>query len=193
MSRFVSGLRSAVAVCNLFPRLPSSVFIVTRSVHYHHHQCRRPPILANTVRCLLSSKRYKRTKNQNDDDSSDDEELDLDMDNSSKLMKFRTSTMRMDAILKHALGKSRNKIEVAFYESRIRVNGEKVTKKSHSVEVGDEIDLVKGPSPNNPDFLLVSRVEVLSAKLDGDELEVKLKMYKNLLINDYDNKWKSPS
>jgi len=86
-----------------------------------------------------------------------------------------------------------SKIEVAFYESRIRVNGEKVLKKSHSLEVGDEVDLVKGPSPNNPDFLLVSRVEVLSAKLDGDELDVKLKKYKSLLINNYENKWKSQS
>lgn len=84
-----------------------------------------------------------------------------------------------------------SKIEVAFYESRIRVNGEKVAKKSYSVEVGDEIDLVKGPSPNNPDFLVVSRVEVLSSKLDGDELQVKLRRFKNLLIDNYDNKWKS--
>lgn len=86
-----------------------------------------------------------------------------------------------------------SKIEVAFYESRIRVNGEKVMKKSHTIEVGDEVDLIKGPSPNNPDFLLVSRVEVLSAKLDGDELYVKLKKYKSLLINNYENKWKSQS
>jgi len=101
--------------------------------------------------------------------------------------------MRMDTILKHALGKSRNKIEVAFYESRIRVNGEKVMKKSHTVEVGDEVDLIKGPSPNNPDFLIVSRVEVLSAKLDDDELEIKLKKFKSLLIENYNNKWKVPS
>jgi len=86
-----------------------------------------------------------------------------------------------------------SKIELAFYESRIRVNGEKVPKKSHTVEVGDEVDLIKGPSPNNPDFLLVSRVEVLSAKLDGDELDVKLKKYKSLLINNYANKWKQQS
>lgn len=66
-------------------------------------------------------------------------------------------------------------------------------KKSHTLEVGDEVDLVKGPSSNNPDFLLVSRVEVISVKLDGDELEVKLKKFKNLLIDNYDNKWKSPS
>lgn len=84
-----------------------------------------------------------------------------------------------------------SKIEVAFYESRIRVNGEKVSKKSHTLDVGDEVDLIIGPSPNNPDFLFVSRVEVMSAKLDGDELEVKLKKFKRLLIDNYDNKWKS--
>lgn len=83
-----------------------------------------------------------------------------------------------------------SKIEVAFYESRIRVNGEKVSKKSHTLNVGDEVDLIKGLSPNNPDFLLVSRVEILSAKLDGDELEVKLNKFKTLLIDNYNNKWK---
>lgn len=64
-------------------------------------------------------------------------------------------------------------------------------KKSHTLVVGDEVDLIKGFSPNNPDFLLVSRIEVLSVKLDGDELETKLKKYRNLLINNYSNKWKS--
>lgn len=59
--------------------------------------------------------------------------------------------------------------------------------------MGDEVDLVSGPSPNNPDFLIVSRVEVISAKLDGDELAVKLRKFKKLLINNYDCKWKPPS
>lgn len=81
-----------------------------------------------------------------------------------------------------------SKIEVAFYENRIRVNGEKVTKKSQTLEVGDEVDLVKGPSPQNSDFLLVSRIEILSVKFDDNELEVKLRKFKNLLINNYENK-----
>lgn len=84
-----------------------------------------------------------------------------------------------------------SKIEVAFFENRIRVNGKKVLKKSHSLDVGDEVDLIKGPSPKNPEFLLVSRVEVLSANLDGDELLVKLRKFKNLLIENYPDKWKS--
>lgn len=85
------------------------------------------PILKNVFSCLNTYKRYKRTKKEvillntclkvtispicflflfkNDEDSDDD--LDLQIDDSSQLIKFRTSTMRMDAVLKHALGKSR--------------------------------------------------------------------------------------
>ncbi|XP_060871598.1 mitochondrial transcription rescue factor 1 [Metopolophium dirhodum] len=181
--RFLSRLSSTAVPIGL-----RSSVLNRHSVRSICYQCRQP-ILANKFQCVNTGRRYKRTKKENDRDS--DDELDLEMDESSQLIKFRTSTMRMDTVLKHALGKSRNKIEVAFYESRIRVNGEKVMKKSHSIEVGDEVDLVKGPSPNNPDFLLVSRVEVLSAELDGDELDVKLKKYKSLLINNYENKWKS--
>ncbi|KAE9534417.1 hypothetical protein AGLY_008507 [Aphis glycines] len=182
--RFLSRLSSTVPT-----RFESSI-LNKHSVRSIYYQCRQP-ILANKFPCVIMDRRFKRTNKEKDQDS--DDEFELEMDESSQLVKFRTSTMRMDTVLKHALGKSRNKIEVAFYESRIRVNGEKVQKKSHAIEVGDEVDLVKGPSPNNPDFLLVSRVEVLSAKLDGDELEVKLKKYKSLLINNYENKWKPQS
>ncbi|VVC24616.1 RNA-binding S4 domain [Cinara cedri] len=154
--------------------------------------CSRYPqsVHSNKFESLNLNNRYKRTKKDDDDL---DNELDLEMDDSSKLITFRTSTLRMDAVLKHALGKSRNKIEVAFYNSQIRVNGKKISKKSHTLEVGDEVDLVKGPSPNNPDFLIVSRVEVISTKLDGDELEVKLKKFKSLLVDNYENTWKSSS
>lgn len=50
-------------------------------------------------------KLFLRYTMQDDDDSDDD--LDLELDDSSQLIKFRTSTMRMDNIIKHALGKSR--------------------------------------------------------------------------------------
>ncbi|XP_050437539.1 mitochondrial transcription rescue factor 1 [Adelges cooleyi] len=158
--------------------------------------CSKHSIICGQIRPILSikhdisfAKRYKRTKKTDNEDSDDE---DLEMDDSSQLVKYKTSSLRMDSVLKHALGRSRNKIETAFYESRIRVNGEKVLKKSHTLEIGDEVDLIKGPSPNNPDFLLVSRIEILSANLDGDELLVKLRRFKTLLINNYSDKWKLP-
>ncbi|XP_050533768.1 mitochondrial transcription rescue factor 1 [Daktulosphaira vitifoliae] len=139
-----------------------------------------------------STKRFKRSK-KDPDENEDSDDSDLELDNCSQLIKYKTSSLRMDSVLKHALGKSRNKIEIAFFESRIRVNGKKVLKKSHSLDVGDEVDLIKGSSPSNPNFLLVSRVEILSANLDGHELLVKLRKFKNLLIDNYPDKWKALS
>jgi RNA-binding protein YlmH len=52
--------------------------------------------------------------------------------------------MRIDLILKSGLNIARNKIELAFYENKIRKNGKKILKKSQSVAVGDEIDFIKG-------------------------------------------------
>jgi len=60
--------------------------------------------------------------------------------------------------------------------------------------VGDELDLVRGTSPSNPNFLIVGRVEVLDAKPRSTEegIEVKLRRSKNLVIENYPNgdSWK---
>lgn len=81
-----------------------------------------------------------------------------------------------------------SKVETLFYESKIRVNGNKVPKKSAQVEVGDEIDVIKGVSQMNPDHLIVQRVEVLSArpKEDADGFTVRLQRIKSLTIDNYE-------
>lgn len=58
------------------------------------------------------------------------------------------------------------------------------------LSVGDEIDLIRGPSPTNPDFLVVSRIEILSAKGNVDTIRVKLKRQKSLIIENYNDPWK---
>lgn len=94
-------------------------------------------------------------------------------------------SMRADLILKQALGIARNKIEVAFYEGKIRVNGKKIQKKSHSVNIGDEIDLVKGESPNNSDHLIISRIEILAANPKEESIAVTMKRFKQMLVDKY--------
>lgn len=81
-----------------------------------------------------------------------------------------------------------SKVETLFYESKIRVNGEKLMKKSSPVAVGDEIDVIKGVSQMNPEHLVVQRVEVLSAvpKEDSDGLSVQLRRQKSLIIENYE-------
>ncbi|XP_026759858.1 mitochondrial transcription rescue factor 1 [Galleria mellonella] len=132
--------------------------------------------------------RYKSKKPNRHD--SDDEDEDYDGDSSlkkdSKVMKFSTTSLRTDAILKTALGVARNKIEQIFYESKIRINGKKILKKSVSIKIGDEIDVIKMVSPNNPDHLYVARVEILNIVAKEDSIGITARRFKNLLIENYE-------
>ncbi|KAL1123632.1 hypothetical protein AAG570_002708 [Ranatra chinensis] len=103
------------------------------------------------------------------------------------------ASLRVDNVIKAGLGIARNKVETLFYESRIRVNGCKIPKKSFKVDVGDEVDVIKESSRMNEEFLNVSRIVVLSNEenKDGDGLVVKMRRYKTLTIEDYPNDpWK---
>ncbi|XP_045767864.1 mitochondrial transcription rescue factor 1 [Maniola jurtina] len=138
-----------------------------------------------------------KSKKQKDEDS-DDEDVDIfDGDSSltkdSKVVKLKTTSLRMDAILKSTLGVARNKIEKLFYESKIRVNGKKILKKSIPVRVDYEIDVIKSVSPKNPDHLYVARVEILSIAAKEDSIAITARRFKNLLIENYETDPYKPS
>ncbi|KAL0881770.1 hypothetical protein ABMA27_001554 [Loxostege sticticalis] len=140
-----------------------------------------PPIVYNSVR-FKSKKQSARDSDDEDEVFTDDSSLSKD----SKVVKFNTTSMRTDVILKSALGVARNKIEQVFYESKIRLNGKKVLKKSVSVRAGDEIDVIKTVSPKNPDHLYVQRVEILNVSATEDNIVVTARRFKSLLIENYE-------
>lgn len=160
-----------------------------RSSNICHKLCTKSDC---NMKCLQDFHRSysKKRKAELDSDSSDEEELNdiLDKyDRNSKIIKSNVSSLRTDLLLKSALGLARNKVDLAFYESRVRVNGEKIFKKSHRVNVGDEIDVIKGVNNVNPDILNVARVEIISVKPDEDEICVKMRRFKALQIENYEN------
>lgn len=55
------------------------------------------------------------------------------------------------------------------------------------IREGDEVDVIKGFHPTNPENLLVSRIEVLSTKVDNDEEFIILiaRRTKSLTIENY--------
>uniref|UniRef100_A0A182JKX1 Mitochondrial transcription rescue factor 1 C-terminal domain-containing protein n=1 Tax=Anopheles atroparvus TaxID=41427 RepID=A0A182JKX1_ANOAO len=67
----------------------------------------------------------------------------------------------------------------------IRVNGKKLVKKSAQLDVNDEIDVVREPSPTNPDHLVVSRVEIVSVTPQAENFAVVLRRHKSLTIENY--------
>uniref|UniRef100_A0A182SE53 Mitochondrial transcription rescue factor 1 C-terminal domain-containing protein n=1 Tax=Anopheles maculatus TaxID=74869 RepID=A0A182SE53_9DIPT len=119
-----------------------------------------------------SKKSGKQTARAADDDLDEEPEPEKDDgvdeyeellgDKHNRTVRVTVNSMRADLLLKAGLGIARNKVEALFYDSKIRVNGKRLLKKSAQLEVEDEIDVVRGPSPSNPDHLIVSRVEIVS-------------------------------
>ncbi|KPJ02446.1 Uncharacterized protein C6orf203-like [Papilio xuthus] len=138
-----------------------------------------------------------KSKKQTDIDSDDEQEVfdedDVSLSRDSKVVKFKTTSLRTDVVIKSALGVSRNKVEQVFYESKIRVNGKKIMKKSYTVKVGSEIDVIKSVSPQNPDHLYVARIEVLNIVPKEEDIAITVRRFKNLLIENYEDDPYKPS
>lgn len=137
--------------------------------------------------------KYIRKKTADDkkskDEDSDEEEDEEEAPAGSKILTFSVTSLRLDTLSKTAFGITRNKIEEAFYASKFRINGDKVFKKSVEVDVGDEIDIVSHRSLDNPGFLIVNRVVILSTSVSSNSVRIKVSRDKNLLIEDYEEPW----
>ncbi|XP_076766073.1 uncharacterized protein LOC143432951 [Xylocopa sonorina] len=124
----------------------------------------------------------------------EDEEDVLDVDDylkteQSKAFQAYVSSLRLDVIAKVGFNLSRAKIDKEFYKNNIRLNGQKCPKKNIPVHPEDQVDLILGPSPTNPNNLIVNRCILMSAEvwdIDPNVLRVILLVNKNLLIEDYD-------
>lgn len=79
---------------------------------------------------IISRSRYDKKSSKDtidSDDESDDEEKD------KNLIKMKLQSLRIDILIKSGLNIARNKVETAFFEDKIRLNGKKITKKSAHV------------------------------------------------------------
>lgn len=58
---------------------------------------------------------------------------------------------------------------------------------SLQIREGDEIDVVKSLSPDNPENLIISRIEMLSARVDDNEehIIVVARRFKSLTVGNY--------
>ncbi|XP_055903989.1 mitochondrial transcription rescue factor 1 [Eupeodes corollae] len=176
--------------CNLILKASSNVLEL---IKYENTKCQVPirsfnpaalrQIYTSSVFCKKINK--SSSKYEESDSDSDDDDPHLKDERDSKVVKVKVNSLRADLLLKAGLSIARNKIEVIFYESKIRVNGEKIPKKSVQLNVGDEIDVIKGFSNVNPSHLIISRVIIASAKEKEEAINVHLRRYKTMLIENY--------
>ena len=155
---------------------------------------------------FLEQRRYKKGKKggkreareESSDEESDDEEKDKEEDFDlidGKAIGFRDKnitivSLRLDNVLKSGLNLARNRVEESFYNNLIRVNGQRVSKKSTEVSEDDEIDLIKGLNEENTDLLDVARVVIkkIEDKMSSkDRIQAKLRIFRSLTIENYPN------
>lgn len=138
-------------------------------------------------RCKSKNKKSSQHNETESETEEEDYKKDIIIDKNSKLMKIHVNSTRVDLLLKAGLGIARNKIETLFYEDKIRLNGQKILKKSEAAQEGDEIDVIKAVNTNNPELLTVARVEILSIKPKEEGFSIAVRRCKSLLVDNYEN------
>ncbi|XP_076841854.1 mitochondrial transcription rescue factor 1 [Brachyhypopomus gauderio] len=115
-----------------------------------------------------------------EDELQDDPGLPKDYKDSEKVIQ----SLRYDLVLKAGLDIARHKVEEAMYESKLRLNGQVVIKKSKNVKVGDTLDLIVGED-KDLDTVTVKRVilkRIVGQTKDETKHRVKLRSWKHLQL-----------
>ncbi|XP_018007789.1 uncharacterized protein LOC108665536 isoform X2 [Hyalella azteca] len=137
----------------------------------------------------LRHKSSKRTTTDDLDIDSDDNEedgivLEKGLDFADR--RYRVPSLRIDACIKAAFKISRSQSEKEIYANKIRLNGEKLEKRSHMLRIDDVLEYVKqNPSKTNPSLIEISRAEVRHIggfEEAGTHYNVVMRVYPRLIV-----------
>nr|KAG5701147.1 hypothetical protein BaRGS_002623 [Batillaria attramentaria] len=112
-----------------------------------------------------SGKRRGRDMNEQESDEEELDDDDYDAPTNFKKIKIFVKSLRADSVISSALDISRNRVDEIFFGSRLRVNGDKLLKKSKQLDEGDYVDLVVDRSADVEDHVLVKRVKIIEEEL----------------------------
>uniref|UniRef100_A0A6J0UV73 Mitochondrial transcription rescue factor 1 n=1 Tax=Pogona vitticeps TaxID=103695 RepID=A0A6J0UV73_9SAUR len=121
----------------------------------------------------------KEEGNSSEDEFEDDSAVVKDYKDLEKVV----PSFRFDLIMKTGLDIARHKVEDAFYNGTLRLNGEKLWKKSRAVKVGDTLDLIIGEDKETETAVVMRIVlKKASEKNENDKYKVVLRRWKNLKV-----------
>ncbi|KAM6968914.1 mitochondrial transcription rescue factor 1 [Tautogolabrus adspersus] len=163
----------------------------------HRPFCGRDSVRGWSVHHLrLKSNRKKsavqaaQENEEEDEDEKDPEDSDFEdevtenpnVPKDYKDMEKYVQAFRFDVIMKAGLDLARNKIEDAFYHNKLRLNGQKLVKKSKTVKAGDKLDLVlsENRETNTVTVMRVILLKVLGESSKTEKHKVAIRRWKNI-------------
>ncbi|XP_048349395.1 mitochondrial transcription rescue factor 1 isoform X2 [Sphaerodactylus townsendi] len=170
---FVSPIK-----CHVF-LIPLSKYITRISVRLKSDKSSRK----NMKQTVQEEEEEDEDEDEEISDSEDEFEDDATIVKGYKDLEKVVKSFRFDVIMKAGLDIARNKVEDAFYNGELRLNGEKLWKKSRSVKVGDTLDLIIGEDKET-ETAVVMRVVLRKAseKNDDEKYKVILRRWRNLKV-----------
>ncbi|XP_004605819.2 mitochondrial transcription rescue factor 1 [Sorex araneus] len=155
------------------------------------------PLSLRLKSSVSSKKSAKKTQQKVEEEEDSDEEVDRElsvpgeeleddpsMPRDYKDLEKTVQSFRYDVILKTGLDVGRNKVEDAFYKGDLRLNGEKLWKKSRTVKVGDALDLVleENKDAETETVMRILLKKVFEEKTQSDKFRVVLRRWKRLQL-----------
>ncbi|XP_010142418.1 PREDICTED: uncharacterized protein C6orf203 homolog [Buceros rhinoceros silvestris] len=139
-----------------------------------------------------SSKRSRQTLQEEEEEEDvveEESDLEDEFENDPNVVKDYkdlekvVQSLRYDVVMKSGLDIARNKVEDAFYNNELRLNGEKLWKKSRTVKVGDTLDLLIGEDKETGTAVVMRVVlKKVSDKTESEKYKVILRRWKNLKV-----------
>ncbi|XP_064505914.1 mitochondrial transcription rescue factor 1 [Pseudopipra pipra] len=136
-----------------------------------------------------SSRSRQTVQEEEEEEDEDESDLEDEFENDPNIVKDYkdlekvVQSLRYDVIIKAGLDMARNKVEDAFYNNELRLNGEKLWKKSRTVKVGDTLDLIVGEDKETGTAVVMRVVlKKLWDKTESEKYKVILRRWKNLKV-----------
>ncbi|XP_071327418.1 mitochondrial transcription rescue factor 1 [Trachinotus anak] len=140
--------------CSAFPafgchRLASHGRDPVRGWSVHHLRFKSSKKKGAVRRAQEEEEEDEDEKDPEDSDYEDEVDEDPNQPKDYKDMEKYVQSFRYDIVMKAGLDITRNKIEDAFYNNKLWLNGQKLIKKSKTVKVGDTLDFVLSENQDN--------------------------------------------
>ncbi|KAI3367943.1 hypothetical protein L3Q82_026773 [Scortum barcoo] len=124
-------------------------------------------------------------KDPDDSDYEDEADMDPNLPKDYKDIEKYVQSFRYDVIMKAGQDIARNKIEDAFYNNKLRLNGQKLIKKSKTVKVGDTLDLVvsENRETNTVTLMRVILRKVFSESSNTEKHKIAVRRWKSIELS----------
>uniref|UniRef100_A0A0N5CFD7 S4 RNA-binding domain-containing protein n=1 Tax=Strongyloides papillosus TaxID=174720 RepID=A0A0N5CFD7_STREA len=184
----LSLLRHSLGGTNFF-RGQGLSFEKLTSVEVTDRKLMTTPLCSGKIRRIKTEKDNKTIKEKlssfQEELNDEEEEIDDGLPKDYKEKSYHLSSRRIDSLLHRVLGRSNTEVEKMILTGKVRINDERVSKKSYNIDKGDQIDVFLEVYPENDKLANISRVFIKHYEIKENGYHITAKFWKKMLVDNW--------